>query len=73
VRERAYAQFGRLARHLLPTLWPRIDVAVPTGLVAQLPHVDLEDRDAGGMQRCQTSLGHGGFEWRTDGGHRQAV
>src|SRR5215475_15551214 len=71
--QRPDAQLSRLACHLFPTLRPRIDVAMPTGLVAQLPHIDLQDRDASGMQRCQASLGHGGCEWRTGGGHRQAV
>jgi hypothetical protein len=48
-------------------------VAMPTGLVTQLSHIELEDGDAGGLQWGQTRLTQAGGEGRPGGGLRQMV
>ncbi len=46
-----------LPAHHFAAIRPRIDVAVPAGLVAQFPHVHLQHLDAASPQRKQAIFG----------------
>ena len=51
-----YAVFGCLQGHGFRTIGPGIHVTVTACLIAQFSDIDLEDRDARGMERKQSGL-----------------
>src|SRR5262245_54965829 len=51
--ERTNALLCRFAGHVFGPIRPRIDMAVPTNLIAEFANIDLKDRDPGGAKREQ--------------------
>jgi hypothetical protein len=48
-------EFGRLAGHALHSIRSGIDVTMPTGLVTELPDVDLKHGDTGRAERSEAN------------------
>ncbi len=66
-RERAQAELERLSVHRLPAVRTRVHVAMLAGLVAELPHVHLEDLDLRRSQGIKPRLGQGILELERHG------
>jgi len=58
------ALLSRFSGHAFASVRSRIDMTVPTGLIAEFADIDLKDRDPGGAKRKQTDL----IEVRLEGG-----
>jgi hypothetical protein len=54
----------RFSGHAFGSVRSRIDMTVPTSLIAEFAHIDLKDRDPGGAKRKQADL----IELRLEGG-----
>jgi len=51
LRESCDTLFRRFAGHAFGPVRPRIDMAMPAGLIAELADIDLKDRDPGSTKR----------------------